>query len=337
MDDETDTTDNDSGDAQQNRRTTLQALGAAGLALTGCSAPAAAHGRYERRRKRDRDRKRKRKSDRNRRRRRGGCGKWCRGHKGRGREHGWGYDRDRDHRDDRTRWDDRDGETEDGDRDWWDDEEGNEDDEDEPEDDDLGEEPGENDPEPEPEPDESDNADGDGGDDESDQGADGSGDSDDDDSEGGDSGGDPGPEPEPSSFEARVEQRVHAEINAYRSDEGLGGLAYHDDLASVARAHSEDMADRDYFDHDNLEGEGPDDRLDAAGIDCRAWAENIAWESSGSVSDEDADSIADSTVEGWLDSLGHRRNIRGDYEAEGIGVAVTGRDVYITQMFCTPN
>lgn len=329
MDENTDPTDSDSDNAQHDRRTALRVLGAAGLALVGFSAPAAAHGKYERRRKRNRDR--------NRRRQRGGCGKWCRGSKRRGRERGWGYDRDRDHHDDRTRWDDWDHR----DRD---DDEGDEDEQDgrdEPEDNDSDEEPDESDPEPEPdEPDENDSDDG--GDDEP-NGGNESGDSGDDDSEGDDSDGEPEPEPEPelepepSSFEERVEQRIHAEINAYRSGEGLGDLEYHDDLASVARDHSEDMAARDYFDHDSPDGQGPGDRLDAAGVDCRAWAENIAWESSGSVSDEDADSIADSTVEGWLDSSGHRRNIRGDYEVEGIGVAVTGREVYLTQMFCTPN
>ena len=46
--------------------------------------------------------------------------------------------------------------------------------------------------------------------------------------------------------------------------------------------------------------------------------------------------IAQSTVEGWMDSPGHRKNIlTSSYDREGIGVAIATNDkVYITQDFC---
>lgn len=55
-----------------------------------------------------------------------------------------------------------------------------------------------------------------------------------------------------------------------------------------------------------------------------------------SFSAEDADSVADSIVQGWINSSGHRRNILGDYDEQGIGVDIRddGR-VMATQLFCT--
>lgn len=47
--------------------------------------------------------------------------------------------------------------------------------------------------------------------------------------------------------------------------------------------------------------------------------------------------IAKSTVNGWLSSPGHRKNIlTSTYDKEGIGVAVSleRNEVYITQIFC---
>lgn len=72
------------------------------------------------------------------------------------------------------------------------------------------------------------------------------------------------------------------------------------------------MNDRDYFSHDASDGSGPGDRLDAAGIDCTGWAENIAYEYHSSFSLQDADSI----VQGWIDSPGHERNLVGDYNEQ---------------------
>ena len=48
------------------------------------------------------------------------------------------------------------------------------------------------------------------------------------------------------------------------------------------------------------------------------------------------DDIAKSTVDGWMNSPGHRQNIlTTTYDAEGIGIEISDDDkVYITQNFC---
>jgi uncharacterized protein YkwD len=49
-----------------------------------------------------------------------------------------------------------------------------------------------------------------------------------------------------------------------------------------------------------------------------------------------AGKIAESTVHGWMNSQGHRKNILTPrWKSEGIGVAISPDDkVYITQNFC---
>ncbi|MEN6444119.1 MAG: CAP domain-containing protein [Methanoregula sp.] len=149
--------------------------------------------------------------------------------------------------------------------------------------------------------------------------------------------------------------RVHDLINEERTAQGLTALNTDSALASLARSHSADMAGNNYFSHENLNGQTPTDRGNAAGYTCRkdygsyytyGIAENIfqnnlydsvtstngvltyAWTS--------PDEIAQSTVDGWMNSPGHRKNIlTSTYDREGIGVAISTDDkVYITEDFC---
>jgi len=152
-----------------------------------------------------------------------------------------------------------------------------------------------------------------------------------------------------------LESRVHELINQQRRSNGLSSLSYDSSLATIARKHSADMARNNYFSHDNLKGLDPTDRGNQAGYSCyknygsyytTGIAENIMQNNlydsvtyySGvprydwSTQEE----IAQSTVEGWMGSPGHRRNIlTSTYGQEGIGVAIAADDkVYITQDFC---
>jgi len=123
-----------------------------------------------------------------------------------------------------------------------------------------------------------------------------------------------------------IELEVHRLVNERRIINGLSALEYNGQISSRSRLHSQDMADNDFFEHDNL-----------MGIEM---GENIAMTpigdviSCGNVYDETK--IADCTVEGWMNSPGHRENIlTSRFYCEGIGVAVSDSDeVYITQKFC---
>ena len=139
---------------------------------------------------------------------------------------------------------------------------------------------------------------------------------------------------------SNLEQKVHAGINAERIQNGGSALEWDDRLASVARAHSEDMTSRNYFSHDTPEGLDPTDRLHRAGLNCRKGyrygiAENIAIETTSGGSGQ----TAEKAVRSWMNSLGHRRNLlNGEYDTTGVGASF-GRwrgykAVYLTQVFC---
>ena len=138
-----------------------------------------------------------------------------------------------------------------------------------------------------------------------------------------------------------LERKVHAGINAARTRNGISPqLRWEDQLSDVARAHSDDMTNRGYFDHGNPEGLGPSDRVDRAGYNC--WkgthygvAENITIE----LESASIDRMADGAVQSWLNSPGHRTNLLGrQYDRTGIGASfgtLKGhKAVYVTQIFC---
>lgn len=106
------------------------------------------------------------------------------------------------------------------------------------------------------------------------------------------------------------EARMIELVNGERAHAGLAPLRLDLELSAVARAHSRDMADREYFAHVNPDGQSPFDRMRAAGIDYRTAAENIAR--AGSVD------VAHRLL---MDSPGHHANILDPRQARiGIGI-----------------
>jgi uncharacterized protein YkwD len=81
---------------------------------------------------------------------------------------------------------------------------------------------------------------------------------------------------------------------------GLEPLETDEVLRATARLHSQDMADRAFFEHVNPDGDDPFDRMANAGFEgAEPWGENIA---AGAPTPE-------IVVQGWMDSPGHCENI----------------------------
>jgi uncharacterized protein YkwD len=101
-------------------------------------------------------------------------------------------------------------------------------------------------------------------------------------------------------------------------------------LADVALGHAADMAEHDYFEHEDLAGRSPADRVRAAGYREKLVGENIAY---GPKSPEEV-------VQGWLDSPGHCENIMDPRFGEmGIAYAagqVSRRGLYWVQLLVEP-
>ncbi|MFC1639543.1 CAP domain-containing protein [Gemmatimonadota bacterium] len=100
-------------------------------------------------------------------------------------------------------------------------------------------------------------------------------------------------------------------VNDHRESIGCPRLVWNDDVAEVAQAHSEDMVDRDFFDHTNPDGDSPFDRLQNEGVPYSSGAENIAW----------GYHTAAAVLDGWLNSAGHKANIENCSLTEhGVGL-----------------
>ena len=102
-------------------------------------------------------------------------------------------------------------------------------------------------------------------------------------------------------------------------------------LANVAFGHASDMADHNYFEHQDLAGLSPADRVRAVGYREKLVGENIAY---GPKSIEEV-------VKGWLDSPEHCENIMDPRFAEmGIGYATghagTRLRLYWVQVLAQP-
>jgi uncharacterized protein YkwD len=117
---------------------------------------------------------------------------------------------------------------------------------------------------------------------------------------------------------------VLADINAYRLAHGLTKLQLNSDISQLARNHSEMMAAHKIeFGHGGFSNRTHE--LYALFPRAQGMAENVAY--------ADLDNTKP-LVQSWLVSRGHRRNILGNYNLTGIGVAhdENGR-VYVTQIF----
>jgi uncharacterized protein YkwD len=146
----------------------------------------------------------------------------------------------------------------------------------------------------------------------------------------------------------KLELKIHNLVNGERQNYGLPSLQYDTNLAEIARAHSEDMVRRNFFNHVNPDGLDPTARAKASGYPCYknfgsyytdGIAENIDITPIGKVLGfgdvYSMDDIAGCCVSTWMNSPGHRQNILGSsYYKEGIGVAISSDDkVYITEDF----
>jgi uncharacterized protein YkwD len=118
-------------------------------------------------------------------------------------------------------------------------------------------------------------------------------------------------------------------INTERALLGLPQLKWSDKIASVARLHSNNMAELNFFSHKGLDGMLVDDRADM--LNMGPWSaigENIAFM-------KGFENPVQRAVEKWLLSPGHKRNLLNpDWTETAIGLAVTpDGKYYFTQVF----
>lgn len=127
-----------------------------------------------------------------------------------------------------------------------------------------------------------------------------------------------------------LEAQIHILINQERSRTvpNYPVLRFQSTLIEIARTYSQYLYDNNHFDHIDLEGKGPADRVIAKGIDYTLVAENLY-----KAENIPERQIANSAVEGWINSDGHYRNMKSFTSFTGIGVYAQNGLYYVTQLF----
>ncbi|NLJ99397.1 MAG: serine protease [Tissierellia bacterium] len=121
-----------------------------------------------------------------------------------------------------------------------------------------------------------------------------------------------------------IEMEVVRLVNIERQKAGLAPFSYSGELSKVARAKSQDMANNNYFSHNSPTYGDPFAMMRSFGIQYRTAGENIAK----------GYSSAQSVVNGWMNSPGHRANIlNSSFGKIGVGYVNAKGTTYWTQMF----
>jgi uncharacterized protein YkwD len=129
---------------------------------------------------------------------------------------------------------------------------------------------------------------------------------------------------------AELEARLLDEVNAVRARHHLIPLQRTPELDRVARAHSADMARRNYLSHDSPEGANPVDRIARGGVA----GFTLAAENLGKTNRPDPNR---EILQSWLNSPEHRRNLLSPpFNTTGIGIArAADGSLLFTQVYVT--
>lgn len=121
-----------------------------------------------------------------------------------------------------------------------------------------------------------------------------------------------------SAFEKKVVELTNVE----RSKAGLKPFKINNQLSKVSRIKSQDMTDKNYFNHHSPTYGSPFDMMKQFGISYKTAAENIAK----------GQKTPDEVVKAWMNSSGHRANILNNH-LDQIGVGYDSRSNAWTQLF----
>jgi uncharacterized YkwD family protein len=111
-------------------------------------------------------------------------------------------------------------------------------------------------------------------------------------------------------------------VNQARAKNGLSPLVLDAALSRVAQAKARDMHDNGYFAHESPSYGTPFEMMHSFGITYKTAGENIAM----------GYQTAESVMNGWMNSEGHRANIlKASFTTLGVGYVADGN--YWVQMF----
>ncbi|MCG7343964.1 S-layer homology domain-containing protein [Sporosarcina sp. ACRSL] len=135
------------------------------------------------------------------------------------------------------------------------------------------------------------------------------------------------PEPPPAQMDESLAVQTINLVNKERQQQNLATLKQDDELSAIAQIKAEDMAKNNYFAHNSPTYGTVGNMLDQFGYDWMGYGENIAK----------GYTTAETVVQGWMESPGHRANIlQSHFTNIGTGYATDQNGTtYWVHMFST--
>jgi uncharacterized protein YkwD len=143
--------------------------------------------------------------------------------------------------------------------------------------------------------------------------------------------------PDPKTQLPALEARIYELISVQRHviDPNAKDLALDSELVDIARRRSEDMAAKNSFADGDPRDVSATRLMDKDAQFQGLLGENIAAQHYNARG-IDVESFAHRFVETWLASASHKENLSfADYNRTGIGAAISGDTVYVTELFAT--
>jgi uncharacterized protein YkwD len=145
--------------------------------------------------------------------------------------------------------------------------------------------------------------------------------------------------PDPKTLMPALELRIAVLIADERSRiaPDAKSLVIDPELGAIARRRAVDMAAKNYFAHTAPNGDTSASLLMAQDTRFQGLlGENMAAQHYNAQSGIDIEAFARRFVATWLASASHKENLAfPDYNRTGVGAAVNGDTVYVTQLFST--
>ena len=145
--------------------------------------------------------------------------------------------------------------------------------------------------------------------------------------------------PDPKTLMPALELRIAVLIadERLRLAPDAKSLVIDPELGDIARKRAADMASKNYFAHTAPNGDTSASLLMAEDARFQGLlGENMAAQHYSPAIGIDVDSFARRFIATWLASASHKENLAfPDYNRTGVGAAVNGDTVYVTQLFAT--
>ena len=138
------------------------------------------------------------------------------------------------------------------------------------------------------------------------------------------------------------EKELFELTNQKRIENNVSVLDWDEELASIARGHSQDMAENDFLSHVNLNGLSANDRATNTKYECKkknndqgyyGISENISQ--MGLIYQDYELDDAQRIIDNLMDSPEHKDNMLHPINSKiGIAIAINENHLYTTQNFC---